>query len=126
MDSYEETIKRLRLINAKSLPCDDDFVKNLLDHSDPIVKQWAISASNFIMDKCFVYDKILYILNHDIYYDVRIYALRYLIKHKYSFSYDMADEFLSYAVTPKQKAIIYSALILDKPTIESCHIWQNV
>jgi hypothetical protein len=119
MDSHEYIINRLRLISAKSTPCDDDFVKPLLDHNDPIVKQWAISASNWVKDKDFIYQKILQILKEDNYYDLRVYALRYLVKHKYSISCSLADEFLYHAVTVKQKALIYSSLALNKPTIET-------
>jgi hypothetical protein len=119
MDAHEETIKRLRLISARSTPCDDAFIKPLLGHDDPMVRQWAISASNWAKDKDFIYKKILRMLREDSYYDVRIYALRYLVKHGYSMSSNLADEFLSHAVTSKQKALIFCALASNQATMEN-------
>jgi len=46
----------------------------------------------------------------DVYYDVRIYALFYLTKMHYKISRILVDDFLSQAVTSKQKAIIYEVL----------------
>ena len=119
MDLHENMINRLRMISAKKQPCDDAFVKSLLDHNDPIVKQWAISASNRVKDREFIFKKLLKILHEDSYYDVKIYALLYLTKMKYEISYSMINEFLSQAVTAKQKAIIYKSLALSIQTIES-------
>lgn len=115
----EQALRRLRLINAGKQRCDDDFVKNLLDHHDPIIKQWAISASRRVKDQEFIFKKLLQIMNEDSYYDVRIYALLYLTKMNYKISYNMVDYLLSQAVTAKQKAIVYKSLARSLPTIES-------
>lgn len=39
MDTYEHIITHLRLISARKQPCDDAFVKQALEHPDPIVRQ---------------------------------------------------------------------------------------
>ncbi len=110
MDTYEHIITHLRLISARKQPCDDAFVKQALEHPDPIVRQWAISAASRVKDREFIFEKLQQILNSDVYYDVRIYALFYLTKMHYKISRILVDDFLSQAVTSKQKAIIYEVL----------------
>ncbi len=110
---------RLRQISSKYMPCDDDFVNAQLGHSDPIVKQWAIAAAGRVKNQKDVSTKIFNILNEDRYYDVRIYALSYLINSKQIVSIDITKELLSQAVTAKQKSILYNAIAVSSPTIES-------
>jgi len=125
MDETENIIQRLRLIGAKKMPCNDDFVKSMLTQSNPMIKQWAITAANQLKDQDSIDAIMQRILTEDHYYDVRLYALCYLARNNHPISISQIKTFLEHAVTIKQKSMIYNALAISCPSMDSLSYLQE-